>query len=186
MNRMLTAALAGAALFASSAVGAQETMTLTQVGAPAEPLRIPSSGGEIVLPAPRDKRAYDDMHFAAGRRAGQTLYISGVIAAAPPGKTLDAEGYKVQLRGAFRRIENTLKAAGAGWDDVVMINSFHVWQSPHFSGGRDENFRAVSEVKDEFMKGPHPAWTAVGTSGLLADTGLVEIQMIAHVPGKKD
>jgi hypothetical protein len=37
-------------------------------------------------------------------------------------------------------------------------------------------------VKDEFMPAPHPAWTAVGTTGLLLETGVVEIQMIAHLP----
>jgi enamine deaminase RidA (YjgF/YER057c/UK114 family) len=66
-----------------------------------------------------------------------------------------------------------------------MINSFHVWESPHFAGGQDEHFRIVSEVKSEFMAAPHPAWTAVGTTGLLASTGLVEIQVIAHVPSAR-
>ncbi len=170
MIRILTAAaLTGAAFFSACAAAAQVE-------------RIPSSGGEVVLPTPMDRRAYDSWKFAAARRVGDTLYISGVIAAAPPGKTIDAEGFKTQLRGAFRRIEATLKAAGADWADVGMINSFHVWNSPHFSGDRDAHFRAFSEVKDEFMKPPHPAWTAVGTTGLLADTGLVEIQMIARAP----
>jgi enamine deaminase RidA (YjgF/YER057c/UK114 family) len=31
---------------------------------------------------------------------------------------------------------------------------------------------------------PHPAWAAVGTTGLLAPNGAVEIQMIAYVPQK--
>jgi enamine deaminase RidA (YjgF/YER057c/UK114 family) len=31
------------------------------------------------------------------------------------------------------------------------------------------------------MPPPHPAWTAVGTTGLALDTGVVEIQAIAHV-----
>ena len=39
-------------------------------------------------------------------------------------------------------------------------------------------------VKSEFMKAPHPAWTAVGTTGLLNPHGIVEVQMIAKVPGK--
>lgn len=29
---------------------------------------------------------------------------------------------------------------------------------------------------------PYPAWTAVGTTGLLSDGGIVEIQLIARVP----
>jgi enamine deaminase RidA (YjgF/YER057c/UK114 family) len=40
-------------------------------------------------------------------------------------------------------------------------------------------------VKDEFMPAPHPAWTAVGTTGLLAEDGVVEIQMIAYAPRRR-
>jgi enamine deaminase RidA (YjgF/YER057c/UK114 family) len=34
----------------------------------------------------------------------------------------------------------------------------------------------------EFIKAPYPAWTAVGTTSLLAPRGLVEVQMVARVP----
>jgi len=38
-------------------------------------------------------------------------------------------------------------------------------------------------VKEEFMgAAPHPAWTAVGTSGLIRENGIVEVQMIAYAP----
>jgi enamine deaminase RidA (YjgF/YER057c/UK114 family) len=154
--------------------------------AQAWPLRIPSSGGEVILPSEGAKRSYDQIKYASSRRVGDTLYVSGVIAGGgKPGRPADLAAYKESLRGAFRWIESNLTAAGASFADVVMINSFHVWNSPHFSGSRDEHFEAVSEVKDEFMRAPHPAWTAVGTTGLLSDTGLVEIQVIAHVPPKK-
>lgn len=147
-----------------------------------EPVRIPASGGEVILPGQADQHAYEQYKFAAARRVGDTLYISGVIAGVPAGAKADAETFKKHVRQAFRRIERTLKASDASFADVVMINSFHVWDSPHFEGGRDAQFAAFSAVKDEFMAPPHPAWTAVGTTGLLVDTGLVEIQIIAHVP----
>ena len=148
----------------------------------AYPKRVPTPGGEVIIPSERDQGAYDQWHFAPARRVGDTLYISGVIAGKAPGVEGDVEAYKAGLRMAFKRIERTLKASGASFQDVVMINSFHVWDSPHFKGARDEHFAAVAAVKDEFMPAPHPAWTAVGTTGLLADTGLVEIQMIARIP----
>ena len=50
------------------------------------------------------------------------------------------------------------------------------------AGTREDHINALIEVKNEFMKPPHPAWTAVGTTGLLEPTGLVEIQLIAHIP----
>ena len=153
--------------------------------AQAWPLRIPTPGGEVILPSEGAKRSYDQIKYASSRRVGDTLYVSGVIAGgARPGQPADAAAYKESLRRAFQAIERNLTAAGASFADVVMINSFHVWDSPHFKGTRDEHFQAVSAVKDEFMREPHPAWTAVGTTGLLSETGLVEIQVIAHVPAK--
>ena len=101
----------------------------------------------------------------------------------PPDQS-GVEPFKASLRAAFRRIDRHLKAHGASFADVTMINSFHVWTHPLCCGTRDEHFAAVAAVKDEFMPPPHPAWTAVGTTGLLSDTGLVEIQVIAHVPAQ--
>ena len=36
---------------------------------------------------------------------------------------------KPRCAGAFQRIQATLEAAGANFDDVVMLNTVHVWQS---------------------------------------------------------
>ena len=96
----------------------------------------------------------------------------------------DAEAFKAQVRRAFTQIQRSLQSAGATFADVVMINTFHVWDGPGFKGTRDEQFAAFAKAKDEFMPPPHPAWTAVGTTGLLADDGVVEIQMIAYA-GKR-
>ena len=145
---------------------------------------IPATGGEVVLASEADKKAYDRMHFAAARRSGEVLYISGVIIGPAAGEGNDIAAFKDQARRAFRRIEATLQAAGANFADVAMINSFHVLDTPHFVGTRIEQFQALSAVKDEFMPPPHPAWTAVGTTGLLSETGVVEIQMIAHLRGR--
>jgi enamine deaminase RidA (YjgF/YER057c/UK114 family) len=96
----------------------------------------------------------------------------------------DAEAFKKQVRRAFQRIKQRLESSGVTFDDVTMMRTFHVWNSPHFRGTRDEHFEAFLAVKNEFMKAPHPAWTAVGTTGLLTDAGLVEIEMVARVPQK--
>ena len=84
-----------------------------------------------------------------------------------PDEGTDIAAFKDQTRRTFRRIDGYLKAAGLTFDNVVMINSFHVWEGPNFSGGRAQQFKAFEEVKEEFMKGPKPAWTAVGVTALL-------------------
>jgi enamine deaminase RidA (YjgF/YER057c/UK114 family) len=150
--------------------------------AAATPIHIPTSSGEVILPNAYDKDAYDKYGYAAVRRAGDLVFISGVVVGRRPDEGTDVTAFKDQVRRSFRRIEASLKAAGLGFDDVVMINSFHVWQGPNFSGSREDQFKAFEAVKEEFMHGPKPAWTAVGTSSLLPDAGIVEIQMIAQTP----
>ena len=68
---------------------------------------------------------------------------------------------------------------------AAAYDSFHVWQGRNFSGTRAEQFKAFEGVKGEFMHGPKPAWTAVGTTSLIPDAGIVEVQMIAQVPKKR-
>ena len=146
------------------------------------PIRIPSSGGEVIIATAAEKAvAYDQYHYAPSRRVGDTLYISGVVAGRREGEGKDVLAFKAQVRRAFQRIQSTLEAAGASFDDVVMLNTFHVWQSSNFDGDRRAQFEAFSAVKDEFMKAPYPAWTAVGTTALIPDTGIVEIQAVVHL-----
>ncbi|TAJ71027.1 MAG: RidA family protein [Phenylobacterium sp.] len=139
----------------------------------------------MVIPGPGSQQAYDELKYAPARRAGDYLYISGVIAGPRGAAERDGPAFTEQTRRAFRSIEAILKAEGVGFADVVMINTFHVWDGPGFKGTRDEQFAAFAKAKDEFMAAPHPAWTAVGTTGLLADDGVVEIQMIAYAPRKR-
>jgi enamine deaminase RidA (YjgF/YER057c/UK114 family) len=157
---------------------------LTATVALAEVKRIPAAGGEVILPTDGDVENYKEYSFAAVRRAGDTLYLSGLIVTRRKGEGNDTEAFKAQVRRAFERIKGRLAAGGASFDDVVMMRTFHVWESPNFQGKRDDHFNAFLAVKNEFMKEPHTAWTAVGTTGLLSDGGLVEIELVAHVPQK--
>lgn len=145
------------------------------------PLKIPAPGGEVVLPNAGAKKAHDDWRYAAARRVGDMVYLSGVIVDRHPGEGKDVAAFKLQTRRALERLRTNLEAAGSDFQHVVMINSFHVWQGPNFAGTRDEQFKAFEDVIGEFMKAPYPAWTAVGTTGLLSDGGIVEVQLIAKV-----
>lgn len=145
------------------------------------PRRIAAPGGEVILGDKYDGFTYDRAGFAPVRRSGDLLFISGIIVARRGGEGTDVESFKNEVRRTFKRIQHELAAAGASFDDVVMINSFHVWNGPDFAGSKEEQFEAFEQVKEEFMHGPHPAWTAVGSTGLLGEGGIVEVQMIAHV-----
>ena len=145
------------------------------------PQRIPTPDGEVVLASQRDVFLYENFKFAAARRAGNVLYVSGVIAGPQKGEGRDVDAFKVHLRRAFGELKATLTAAGADFSKVAMINSFLIWTGDNFAGDKQAQLAAFIAVKDEFIPPPHPAWTAVGTTGLALDTGVVEIQLIAHL-----
>ena len=143
------------------------------------PVKLPAPGGEVVLPDEGAKKAHDDWRYAAARRVGDMIYISGVIVNRNTGEGNDVAAFKLQARRALERLRVILEAAGTDFQHVAMINSFHVWQGPNFAGTRDEQFAAFEEIIGEFVKAPYPAWTAVGTTGLLSDGGIIEVQLIA-------
>lgn len=150
------------------------------------PLRLPSSGGEVIIPSPSGRYAHDQVGYAPARRVGDTLYLSGGIIFRAEGEGNDLAAFEAQVRRTINSLSRTLEAAGATLDDVALVNSFHVWEGPDFRGSRNEQIEVIARVWREFSEGPRPAWTAVGTTGLLGAGGIVEIQLIAHVPPQTD
>ncbi|MDP3658144.1 MAG: Rid family hydrolase [Brevundimonas sp.] len=175
--RILSAALLLSAVLAPAAM-AQETPTFPQ--------RLPSSGGEVIIPSQGGRYAHDVIGYAPARRAGDSLYVSGAIVHRAEGEGTDVAAFEAQVRRTLASLNRTLEAAGATMDDVALINSFHVWEGPDFTGSRNEQVEVISRVWREFSDGPRPAWSAVGTSGLLGARGIVEIQLIAHSPAPGD
>lgn len=146
------------------------------------PVVIPAPSGAVILASEAEKQGYDEYRYAAVRRVDNMLYISGVVIGRRENEGSDVAAFKAQVRRGFERLKASLTASGADFGDVVMVNSFHVWDSPNFTGTRDQHWDAFYEVAADYIKAPYPAWTAIGTNGLLAQRGLVEVQMIARVP----
>src|SRR5262249_21397214 len=92
------------------------------------PMVIPAPHGSVILPDEKAKWAYDNFRYAAVRRVEDTLYISGVVIGPREGEKRDAAAFKQQVHRGFQRLQAILESAGASFEDVVMINSFHVWE----------------------------------------------------------
>src|SRR5690349_8156117 len=90
------------------------------------PQQLPSPGGEVTLPDADARSAHDDWRYAAARRVGDTIYVSGVIVNRRPNEGTDVAAFKVSARRALNRLKTILEAAGSDWQHVTMINSFHV------------------------------------------------------------
>ncbi len=125
----------------------------------------------VVMPENERQRQFQqDYGYADAVVSNGVAYLSGVPAYLAPGETdLD----KAFTR-AFEALGKTLVRAGVTWDDVVQVNSVHTDVNAQID--------AMVKVKNRFMKGKVPAWTAVGTNGLLQPGGIAEITLVAHVP----
>lgn len=146
----------------------------------------PHNGGACYTDAGHKERT-DLWGYAGAYRAGDLVFMSGIVLMAAEDERVDAEELKAKSRALFERAGDILASAGASLRDVVDIVSFHAWDSAWLADGlrgdRAVQFDAFAAAKRAFMAEPHPAWTAVGTSGLIVgDKGLVEMRMVAYVP----
>lgn len=131
----------------------------------------------IVLPSERQASVYETYQYAPAVRVGDTVWVSGIPAG--PGDT-----YEEKARNAFKRLGEVLTAAGATFDDVVEITTFHA-PAPD-TGTFAAEFARLLAIHREFFQHGYPAWTAVGTTALLAPGAPFEMRAVAVVgAGKK-
>ena len=114
--------------------------------------------------------------YAPVVKVGDMVIVSGVPAS--------GEGsYEDKVRGMYERTRDLLEAAGATFDDVVEITTFHL--DPKNSPTFRAEFEKYMPIHREFYGEHRPAWTAVGTSALLSGTGIVEMRTVAVIGSGK-
>ncbi|QLC25323.1 hypothetical protein HFP57_10010 [Parasphingopyxis algicola] len=97
------------------------------------------------------------------------VYLSGVVVGLAPGET-DLEAAYAR---AYARIGTILERAGASWDDVVDIMSFHTDLTTQLD--------VMAEVQRRHIDAPFPAWTAIQIDRLVPDRGITEIRIVARL-----
>ncbi len=117
------------------------------------------------------KTNYDVFHFSPATVIDNRVYAAGQIGIGPEGKSPD--DLEEQFTLAFESVGLVLKEAGATFDDIVEMTTFHIGLMDHIA--------QFSAVKDKYIKEPYPAWTAVGTTELAIPGAVVEIKVIAHI-----
>ncbi len=145
---------------------------LISTGAAAAPPATPPQGyraqAQTILSEDEGgRRGEEEWGYSDAIVAGDTVYVSGVVAGLRPSEK-DLEPAYVR---AFDEIAGRLARLGCNWGDVVEINSFHtdvVTQLP-----------AMVAVKKRYVGAPYPAWTAIGVSRLIPGSGLTEIRVVA-------
>lgn len=125
---------------------------------------------DAVFPAGRHA-LYQQHRYSAAVRSNGFLFVSGQVGSRDDGTP--EPGFEAQVRRAFANLEATLQAAGASFDDIIEVTSFHT--------DPERQFDAVLAVKDEvFAQAPYPAWTAVGVNWLAGFD--FEIKVTARLP----
>jgi enamine deaminase RidA (YjgF/YER057c/UK114 family) len=120
----------------------------------------------------RSAQSYHTWHYTPAIKVGEMVIISGIPAA--PGDT-----YEARVRTMFERAREQLEAAGARLADVVEITTFHT--QPTDSAGFAKELERFSPIHHEYFPDHYPAWTAVGTTALLAPGAPVEMRLVAVI-----
>ena len=115
------------------------------------------------------------LQYAPAVRAGDMVYLSGVIAALQEGETPSDEAYFRGADEAFAEIELILKEAGGSMADVVDMTGYHVDPNTHLG--------PVMAAKEKWMPGPDfCAYTLIGITELYNPLGFVELKARAYIP----
>lgn len=125
----------------------------------------------LMATEPEAAKVEQEYGFADAVVSGDTVYLSGVVAAVRPGET----DLKAAYSRAFERIGAILARAGASWDDVVDLTTYHTDLTTQLP--------PITAVKHRYIKAPFPAWTAIQVSRLVPDSGITEIKIVARLPG---
>lgn len=118
----------------------------------------------------KELKLQQDVGFSDAVITGDTIYFSGLVADLNSGERDLRPAYE----RAFERLGQILTRAGASWDDVVELTSFHTDMLTQMG--------PMIEVKKKYIREPHPAWTAVEVAKLGDPRALTEIRMIAKLP----
>jgi enamine deaminase RidA (YjgF/YER057c/UK114 family) len=125
---------------------------------------------EIIIPKGMEDY-YDKFHYAPAVKVGHMLYVSGQVGLNEKGRPI--EDPEAQFTQAFENLGRVLNAAGAGFSDLVDLQTFHVDLLGQLS--------LFMRVKDRFIIKDYPAWTAVGVVSLALPGLAVEIKCSALI-----
>ena len=118
---------------------------------------------------PKSMQAINErFHYSPGVRAGDFLFIAGQVGRSED--LIPVLGKEAQFTQAFENVKTVLEEAGAGFDDVVEMVTYH-------TDMRD--LALFIEVKDRYFVDRFPTWTGVGVTSLAMPGLEVEIKCTA-------
>lgn len=112
-------------------------------------------------------------HYTDAVRAGDLLFVSGIVAVDREGNLVGGEDVVAQARQVFENMRAVLDAAGCGFEDIVKVTIFLT----------DVNDRPkINPVRQEVFGSARPASTLVEVSRLAIPGAKIEVEAVALVP----
>lgn len=112
-------------------------------------------------------------HYTHAVRAGELLFVSGVVPVDGEGKVVGGDDVVAQARRVFENLRAVLEAAGCGFEDVVKVTVFLT----------DVDDRPlINPVRQEAFGASRPASTLVEVSRLAVEGAKLEIEAVALLP----
>jgi 2-iminobutanoate/2-iminopropanoate deaminase len=112
-------------------------------------------------------------HYTDAVRAGDLLFVSGVVPVDGEGRVVGGDDVVEQARQVFRNMGEVLAAAGASFADVVKVTVFLT----------DVDDRAaINPVRQEVFGEVRPASTLVEISRLAIPGAKIEVEAVAILP----
>jgi enamine deaminase RidA (YjgF/YER057c/UK114 family) len=124
--------------------------------------------------SPDDLSAPTGYSHAVELPAGRLVWTSGQVAFDTERNVVGVGDWEAQTRQVFENLTRALKAAGAGWPDVVKLTSFVVDVA---------ELPTIRAVRDEFVDTANPPTSSlVRVAGLVHPDLLIEVEAVAWLP----
>ena len=107
------------------------------------------------------------------------IYVSGQVSYDRDGFVIGKDDMRAQAEQVFKCLTHNLKAAGAGWGDVIKLNGYMVRMNA-------DSVNLYREVRSRYLDAKRlPASTLIGVKRLVHDDLLLEVEVVAAVAQKE-
>jgi enamine deaminase RidA (YjgF/YER057c/UK114 family) len=114
-------------------------------------------------------------HAVTAQGPGKLIYVSGQVSWDRDGKVVGKGDMRAQTTQVFDNLTHALRAAGAGWKDVIKMNAYMVGMSA-------ERVAAYRDARGGYLDAAElPASTLVGVTALVDPDLLLEVEVVAVV-----
>lgn len=128
------------------------------------------------LIAPDDmKHLVERFNYSPAVKVGNLIFAAGQVGRDSDMNVIDSS-LEDHIVAAWENVGKVLAAAGASFEDIVEMTTFHV--------DLQEQLPLFLEIKDRYIPrtAVPPAWTAIGITELTFPKQLVEIKVVAVAP----